>query len=275
MVVRVVRLGGEVGMRGKVGAVVLLALVVATPGYSMAAVGDFITDPPTLLSPADSASSGLPLAISYTLPEAALPGSVKVTFAGSGTSTILTMVEDQVVSFAWDGAGASAPQIESAQGPALIDDTYDITLSYQDIGGNPAASDVATDVTIDAGTSTTTTVAITTTTLQATTTTTPTTTTTIPVTTTTVISTTTVPTPPTSSTTSTTLASPCGDPFNPGSITAGDALFVLRSAVGLEVCEVCICDIDGSGRTNTSDALSLLRIAQGLDGVLDCPPCDL
>ena len=50
-------------------------------------------------------------------------------------------------------------------------------------------------------------------------------------------------------------------------------MFVLRAAVGLEVCEQCICDIDGNERTNTSDSLQLLRIAQGLEGLLACPPC--
>jgi hypothetical protein len=75
--------------------------------------------------------------------------------------------------------------------------------------------------------------------------------------------------------TTTTLPSPCGDPFVPSqnAITASDALFVLRTSVGLETCEACICDIDGSGKTTAPDALALLRIAQGLAGTLACPPC--
>lgn len=57
----------------------------------------------------------------------------------------------------------------------------------------------------------------------------------------------------------------CGDPDGDGSITASDALHVLRSAVGLEPCDGSICDVDGSGSTSALDALKVLAIATGTE----------
>jgi hypothetical protein len=50
-------------------------------------------------------------------------------------------------------------------------------------------------------------------------------------------------------------------------------LFVLRAAVGSESCAACVCDADGSGSVNAVDALLVLRIAVGIAGDLECPPC--
>lgn len=85
-------------------------------------------------------------------------------------------------------------------------------------------------------------------------------------------------------TTTTTLASggSCGDPVGPllvsGSVpalvNATDALFALRAAVGLETCEICVCDVDASGSVAASDALALLLVAVGQPGDLECPPCN-
>ncbi len=56
---------------------------------------------------------------------------------------------------------------------------------------------------------------------------------------------------------------------------ASDALFILRAAVGLEVCSARVCDVDGSGATNASDALRALKRAVGIELALTCPiPCD-
>ena len=65
----------------------------------------------------------------------------------------------------------------------------------------------------------------------------------------------------------------CGDPNGDQTVTASDALLVLRAAVGSDVCQRCICDADGSGTTIASDALLVLRIAVGLPLSLDCPAC--
>ena len=77
----------------------------------------------------------------------------------------------------------------------------------------------------------------------------------------------------TSSTTTSTLPGPsCGDP-NGGGITSSDALFILLASVGLEICDDCICDVNGSGDIFSSDALDVLRLAVDIDVLLTCPPC--
>jgi hypothetical protein len=56
-------------------------------------------------------------------------------------------------------------------------------------------------------------------------------------------------------------------------ITASDALFTLRAAVGTETCDACLCDIDGNGTVTASDALSTLKAAVGQPVTLNCPAC--
>jgi len=66
----------------------------------------------------------------------------------------------------------------------------------------------------------------------------------------------------------------CGDPDDSGRLTASDALFILRAAVGVEVCDRCVCDVDStSGPPRASDALRVLWVAVGLDIELRCPIC--
>ncbi len=67
---------------------------------------------------------------------------------------------------------------------------------------------------------------------------------------------------------------PCGDATSPIGISAGDALHVLRSAVGSASCLECICDADGSGGVAAGDALTVLRRAVGNDVELRCPCCE-
>ena len=75
-------------------------------------------------------------------------------------------------------------------------------------------------------------------------------------------------------TTTTTLpGGDCADPDGSGTVTAADALFVLRAAVGSLTCPACVCDADGSGATTAGDALRVLRVAVGLDEPLNCPAC--
>jgi hypothetical protein len=76
-------------------------------------------------------------------------------------------------------------------------------------------------------------------------------------------------------------AGECGDPvaFVAGAsagaslVTAADALYVLRAAVGAEPCAACVCDVDGNGAVTASDALRALRRAVGHTVELTCPPC--
>ena len=59
------------------------------------------------------------------------------------------------------------------------------------------------------------------------------------------------------------------------SIDASDALATLRSAVGIEACSLCRCDVDNSESVTTSDALKVLRTAVSLAFDLECPRCDI
>ncbi|MFT4570570.1 MAG: hypothetical protein ACI8TX_000260 [Hyphomicrobiaceae bacterium] len=71
-------------------------------------------------------------------------------------------------------------------------------------------------------------------------------------------------------------AATCGQPVTAAesNASARDALFVLRSAVDLVGCRLCICDVDGNGRTNTTDALLALRNAVGLEIETSCRQCE-
>lgn len=64
----------------------------------------------------------------------------------------------------------------------------------------------------------------------------------------------------------------CGLPLHDPA-TVSDAQFVLRASVDLEACELCVCDVDDSGETTSSDALTVLRSAVGLVVTLACPAC--
>ncbi len=81
-----------------------------------------------------------------------------------------------------------------------------------------------------------------------------------------------------------TSTSPCGDPVDTGTtllarapspdITATDALHILRAAVGAEVCELCVCDVDGTMDLTSTDALYVLQAAVGQDITFVCPACN-
>ncbi|HEY2773397.1 MAG TPA: LamG domain-containing protein [Candidatus Binatia bacterium] len=65
----------------------------------------------------------------------------------------------------------------------------------------------------------------------------------------------------------------CGQPSSTGgTTTAGDALSVLKTAVGSRKCNLCICDVDHSGSVVASDALLTLKFAVGQPVVLACLP---
>lgn len=120
-------------------------------GYS--SVGTFttpdtMTETPTLIAPATNAVTGSPVSVSFSLPEAALNGSVTLSFG----STVLTLANSQGTSgahtFSFNPAAPTA-SAQVASGAAVADGAYTVTLSYQDALGNPAATAVATGVMID------------------------------------------------------------------------------------------------------------------------------
>ena len=68
----------------------------------------------------------------------------------------------------------------------------------------------------------------------------------------------------------------CAQPVSDGaSPVASDALFILGAAVGLQVCDACICDVDNSGAVTAADALRALGIAVGQQIALLCEPCSI
>jgi hypothetical protein len=100
-----------------------------------------------------------------------------------------------------------------------------------------------------------------------------------------IVTTPTTTTLPTSTTTTTMGDRPCGDPIadsnesqaaagEPRAVVAGDALFVLRSAVGGVACPLCTCDVNDSVSITATDALLVLKVAVGQNATLDCPPCE-
>lgn len=67
----------------------------------------------------------------------------------------------------------------------------------------------------------------------------------------------------------------CGQPVSTGtSPTTSDCSYVLKASVGTSACELCVCDVNGSGSQTTSDALLCLKRAVGQSVNLECPPCD-
>lgn len=68
------------------------------------------------------------------------------------------------------------------------------------------------------------------------------------------------------------LITSCAAPASRGAVpNASDALFILRVAVGLQPCDLRVCDVDGSCKVLANDALTALRAAVKLPATLQCP----
>ena len=112
---------------------------------------DVSTQPPTLTTPSSNAVTNSPVNITFTLPEAALAGSLKLSFG----ATVLTLANAQGTagahSFTFNPA---TPTVGGniVSGGAVADGIYTVTLSYRDALGNPAASASSTNVRIDTAT---------------------------------------------------------------------------------------------------------------------------
>lgn len=66
----------------------------------------------------------------------------------------------------------------------------------------------------------------------------------------------------------------CGDAAgSDGVVGVIDALLVLRCAVGLMSCDLCVGDLDDSGAVTTTDVLLALLRAVGVPVGFECPPC--
>ena len=64
----------------------------------------------------------------------------------------------------------------------------------------------------------------------------------------------------------------CGDFSADNSISASDALGVLKVAIGSKTCLPCVCDVDKSGTFTATDALTVLKKAVGQAVTLNCDP---
>ncbi len=63
----------------------------------------------------------------------------------------------------------------------------------------------------------------------------------------------------------------CGDPNDSRSITAADSRYMLLVSIGLEVCDLEVCDVDANGTIASNDVLKVLIRATGQDVPLLCP----
>lgn len=66
----------------------------------------------------------------------------------------------------------------------------------------------------------------------------------------------------------------CGQPLSTGSGPAAvDCIFILKFALGIGSCEMCVCDLDNSKKVGAADALRCLKKAVGQGVSLGCPSC--
>lgn len=66
----------------------------------------------------------------------------------------------------------------------------------------------------------------------------------------------------------------CSQPFSSGADpTASDCAFILKIAVGIGSCQMCVCDVNGSASFSAADALLCLKGAVGQNVTLKCPTC--
>lgn len=99
------------------------------------------TQAPVLLSPSSNSNVGTTIPISYSLPEAPLSGSVRLTFTPltGGNPIVWTMNDATSATFAYPVGSNPTLLSPVVSGSSLDFTTYNITLSYQDVYGNPAA----------------------------------------------------------------------------------------------------------------------------------------
>ena len=105
------------------------------------------TQAPALTSPASNITGATTFAVTYTLAETPLSGSVKLTFSPTdgGTPIVWTMGDATSVSFNYD-VNTTPSNSAISSGALLPYDTYDVELSYQDAYSNPAATATNTNI---------------------------------------------------------------------------------------------------------------------------------
>jgi len=110
------------------------------------------TASPALLGPTAGQTFRKPFTVAYTLPEAALPGSVKLLLFGSEVGPKPLLLSNASAGFHTAEIVPSNPAtgigIASASTERLPSDSYQLSVSYQDTLGNPVASTAPVSVII-------------------------------------------------------------------------------------------------------------------------------
>ncbi|HEY2343093.1 MAG TPA: delta-60 repeat domain-containing protein, partial [Chthoniobacteraceae bacterium] len=128
--------------------------LVETASFDFDTVGGF-TVMPTLIAPASNSATKSPVTVSFTLPETALSGSVKLKFGSNAQTLVLSSTEETAGThvFTFDPANPVATSggavASIASGNILDLPNYTVTLSYQDTLSHPAASVTSSNVDID------------------------------------------------------------------------------------------------------------------------------
>ena len=106
------------------------------------------TQTPVLTSPASNATGSTTLNFNYTLPEAPMSGSVRLIFTPTtgGSTVIWVMNNVTAASFAYVVGSNPTTIANVVSGTALGFTTYNVTLVYQDVFGNPAATTTNTNI---------------------------------------------------------------------------------------------------------------------------------
>ncbi len=65
----------------------------------------------------------------------------------------------------------------------------------------------------------------------------------------------------------------CGDANGDCQRTASDAFIALRTGVGADNCQGCVCDVDSQNGISASDSLTILQFGVGQNVTLACGPC--
>lgn len=131
----------------------LLAHPAATASNATVII-DSVTQAPTVNAPASGFSTKSPVNISFSLPEAALAGTLTLTFDDGVSPRTLSLASSQAGfgnhSFSFNPASPTTTSGGAiASGPAIPDGTYAVSISYQDSVGNVAAVATNTNVRID------------------------------------------------------------------------------------------------------------------------------
>ena len=126
-----------------------------TPPYTPAYVGQSYTMQnytafPTLTAPAANTRNANPVTITYTLPEAALTGTVELFFSGSQSSVVFVAPAQETAGTHSFTINPAKPNLSTnvSFGEPIANGTYSVQLSYQDYLGNPTAYVTAANFTV-------------------------------------------------------------------------------------------------------------------------------